>query len=497
LSFTYNIPFFSLFAVLLSAIIVPLIRSKKWALRFVQGVQLLVAGMSAVLLAYLWKTGDSFTYMMGHFPAPWGNELKAGPLEALLALGFSLVMVLSLTGGAVDIRRDIKPERQGQYCLLMQLLYAALLAMVYTNDLFTAYVFIEIAAITACVAVVAKESGCSVVAAIRYLIFSGLGSGMVLMGISILYCITGHLLMEDLAAAVADMVSTGGYLLPLTVSALLMTLGLSIKSAQFPFHAWLPDAHASATTSASAILSGLVLKGYIVLLVKLIIRVFGSGLIIRMYLHDLLFLLGLAGMLYTSVAALRQEDVKRMVAYSSSAQISYIFMALGLGNKIGVAAACFQILAHAFTKPMIFVSAGAMIRVSGGGHYWSDLRGAGKRDPVAGVGFTVGGLSLCGIPLLAGFAAKYCLAVSALEAQWQMLPALFGLAASSVLNAMYYIPAIIAIWVRSDIDYADEASRTDRREHSISILCFLVLNVVLGVFFGPIMELIEQGLRLL
>ncbi|MEA4932634.1 MAG: proton-conducting transporter membrane subunit, partial [Lawsonibacter sp.] len=442
-------------------------------------------------------TGQSFTYMMGHFPAPWGNELRAGPLEALFALTFSLVTFLSMTGGAVDVRRDIQRHRQVWYCLLMQLLYASLLAMVYTNDLFTAYVFIEIAAITACIAVVAKESGRSVVAAIRYLVFSCLGSGLILLGISILYCITGHLLMENLGQAVAQLADARQYMGPLTASALLLTLGLSIKSAQFPFHAWLPDAHASATTSASAILSGLVLKGYLVLLVKLIIRVFGGSLLIRIYMYDLLFFLGLAGMLFASIAALRQEEVKRMVAYSSSAQISYIFLALGLGSRAGVAAACFQILSHAFTKPMIFVGVGGMIRAANGGHYWSDLRGCAWKDPVAGIGFTVGGLSLCGLPLLAGFSAKYSLAVAALSAQWQIMPALFGLAISSVLNAMYYIPAMLAIWGKPDERGAAVRAYMDVREHQLSIGCFLVFNVVLGVAVGPILNLIYQGLELL
>lgn len=493
--FTFNIPFFSLFLVLLSAIALPLVRRNGWALNLVRGVQLLVAVLSAVLMAQLWRAGESFTYMMGHFPAPWGNELKAGPLEALMALAFSLVMFLSLTGGAADLRRDIRPERQGSYCLLMQLLYGALLAMVYTNDLFTAYVFIEIATITACIAVVAKESGRSVVAAIRYLVFSCLGSGMLLLGIAILYAITGHLLMEPLAQAVELLEATGQHSLALTASALLMTLGLAVKSAQFPFHAWLPDAHASATTASSAVLSGLVLKGYIVLMIKLIVRVFGSDLINGSYLRNLLFLLGLAGMILASVAALRQEEVKRMVAYSSVAQISYIFLAFGLGTAAGVAAACFQILAHAFSKSMLFIGAGAMIRVSGSGHYWRDLRGAGRRAPVAGIAFTVGGLSLCGLPLLAGFSAKYMLAVAALESGWRAMPALLALAASSVLNAMYYIPAILAIWRRGDSGMP--APQEDHREPVFALVCLMVFNVVLGVLVGPIANLIYLGISLL
>lgn len=156
LPFTYNVPFFSIFLALLSAVSVPFLKNGEQALRMIRVVQAVVAALSAALLAHLWS-GDSFTFMMGHFPAPWGNELRAGPLGGIAGpLAFSLVMFLSLTGGAEDIRRDIREERQGQYCLLMQLLYAALLAMVYTNDLFTAYVFVEIAAVTACIAVVAK-----------------------------------------------------------------------------------------------------------------------------------------------------------------------------------------------------------------------------------------------------------------------------------------------------------------------------------------------------
>ena len=496
--FTHNIPFFTIMLVLVSAMVIPFFSSGRLALRLVQGVELVVAVASLVLLREVSAAGESFSYQMGHFPGPWGNMLRCGPLEALLALTFSVVMLLSLAGGAKDLQRDIRADRQGSYCLLLQLLFGALLAMIYTDDLFTAYVFVEIAAVTACIAVVAKESGRSVVSAIRYLIFSCLGSGLVLLGIAILYCITGQLLFSGLEQAVAQLVATGAYSLPLVVSALLMTLGLSIKSAQFPFHAWLPDAHASATTASSAILSGLVLKGYLIILLKLILRVFGPSLLVSTYMDDLLFLLGLTGMLFASVAALRQEEVKRMIAFSSSAQISYIFLGLGLGSADGLTAACYQILAHAMTKSMIFVGAGAMIRASGGGHYWGELRGAARRAPLGGLAFTIGGLSLCGLPLLAGFSAKYCLASAALDADWQTAPALFGLAASSVLNAMYYIPAILAIWGRrrGEKESAALGRLFQDREGESAMVCFLLSNVLLGTAFGPIRELISQGLML-
>ncbi len=487
----------SIFLSLLSAVICPLFQKKNQAFNLVRVVEGIVLVMSAYLTVQLMTLRESFTYMMGHFPAPWGNELRAGPLEALLATSFSLVMLLSMTGGAEDIRRDIMPHRQARYCLLMQLLYTAVLAMVYTNDLFTGYVFIEIAAITACIAVVAKESGHSTVAAMRYFIFSSLGSGLVLMGISILYCITGHLLMEPLQEAVLQVYRAGRYQLPLTASAVLMILGLSIKSAQFPFHAWLPDAYSSGTTATSAISSGLVLKGYMVLLLKLILRVYGVGLIAHLGLHNLMFLMGLMGMLVTSVSAIRQENVNRMVAYSSAAQVSYIFLAFGMGNLAGLAAGVFQILAHSFTKPMIFVGTGALIRAGQGRSFWSDIRGAGRRVPLAGLAFTVGGLSLCGLPLLAGFAAKYQLGAAAISCGWQTYPALFGLAVSSVLNAVYFIPGILVIWNRPPEGVELPPMKPEStRQHNIAILFFLIANVLLGSFVGPVMMVINRGLML-
>ena len=493
---TFNIPMISIFLSLLSAVVCPLLTKKDQALNLVRIVEIIVGSLSAILLFRLASIRESFTYMMGHFPAPWGNELRAGPLEALLALAFSIVMVLSMTGGAEDMHRDIMPHRQGRYCLLMQLLYTSVIAMVYTNDLFTGYVFIEIAAITACIAVVAKESGHSTVAAMRYFIFSSLGSGLVLMGISILYCITGHLLMEPLQTAVMILDQTGTYSLPLTASVVLMILGLCIKSAQFPFHAWLPDAYSSGTPATSAISSGLVLKGYMVLLLKLVLRVYGPQLISHTHMYNLMFILGLMGMLFTSVSAIRQENVNRMVAYSSAAQISYIFLAFGLGNLSGLAAGCIQILAHAFTKPMIFIGVGRLIHVGQGRSFWSDIRGAGRRAPLAGIAFTVGGLSLCGIPLLAGFAAKYEIGAASLNCGWQTFPALLGLAVSSVLNAVYFIPGILAIWNRPPEDVKYPEVEPESLGQKISLVCFIIMNVALGVLEGPLMLLIIRGLGL-
>ena len=225
-----------------------------------------------------------------------------------------------------------------------------------------------------------------------------LGSGLFLIGLTLLNSVTGYLLMEPLAKAVAILAELGQYQRPLVVSIGLMVVGLGIKGAMFPFHLWLPDAHGGATTSSSAILSGLVLKGYIVLLITLMTRVFGLQLMRKVGVSNILLTLGLLGMIFGSLAAMREYHVKRMLANSSVAQIGYIFMGLGLGTEAGVAAACFHILVHAACKPLLFICAGRLSTVSGHHRSLKNLRGSAYRDVAAGVGFTVGALSM----------AKYC-----------------------------------------------------------------------------------------
>lgn len=495
--FVNNVPFFSIFLAMLAGIVMPLIKNGRIALRVTEGATVVIGLLSAWLLQATLASGESFTFMMGHFPAPWGNELRAGVLEALMSLVFCIVMLLSLEGGKRDMFDDISPQKQSGYCLMLNLMLASLLALVYTNDLFTAYVFIEINAITACAIVMARRPGSSLVASIRYLVMSCVGSGLFLMGVTLLYGCTGHLLMPGLDTAIAALAASGEYWTPLLMSVTLIVVGIAIKSALFPFHGWLPNAYASATTSGSAVQSGLISKGYVLLLIKLICRVFTLETMRQLHILQVLFVLGLAGMLFCSVRALQEQSVKRMLGYSSAAQVAYIFMGIGLGSTVGLVAACYQILAHTFTKPMLFTSAGVLIRASGGQKNWAAQRGTARKNPLAGVAFTVGGLSLCGLPLLAGFSAKYYLGMAAMDSPGKLLAALLVLGGSSVLNALYYLPAIVAIWFKPAED-RPEPEKVERDWGFVwSTVVFLIFNVILGVAIGPTVQLLETGLGML
>ena len=200
----------------------------KQAKRMTLAVVTMVAMMSVLTLLYVMDAGGSFVYTMGRFPAPWGNEIRAGILETLLATIFSLVMLFSLLGGMDQVFRDIDETKVNLYFILVDLLLSSLLAIIYTNDLFTGYVFVEINTIAACGMIMIRRSGRSLIAATRYMVMSLIGSGLFLIGLAMLYDISGHLLMENVHEAVTHLVQTGEYGIPLLVIISFITVGLAI-----------------------------------------------------------------------------------------------------------------------------------------------------------------------------------------------------------------------------------------------------------------------------
>ena len=501
--FVENFPFFSIFLAILAGIVTATIRSGRAAYWVTIGVCAVGAALNACVLEYTYLGDLSFTYTMGRFLAPYGNAINCGPLQALLATAFSLVMAASLAGGRRDLFQDVLPEKQRLYFVMVDMLEASLLALTYTNDVFTGYVFIEISTIAACALVMAKDNGPNLIATIRYLFMSLVGSGLFLIGLTVLNSITGYLLMPSLAEAVAELRLSGSYPIPLTVAVGLIVAGLGVKSAMFPFHLWLPDAHGGATTTSSAILSGLVLKGYIVLFLVMILRVFSMELMVELGVADVVLAFGLLGMIFGSLAAMRENHIKRMLAYSSVGQVGYIFMGVGLGSMEGLIASCFHILVHACCKPLLFLCAGRLSAVSGHHKSLKNLRGSAFRDIGAGLGFSVGALSMIGIPLFGGFVSKLYFAKAAVPSGMTAMT-LLTIALSTVLNALYYVPALLAIWVKPPAE--DEAAiladvhpeeRAPDRSFTAAAIVLTLGIFVLGIFYHPITDLIEAGVRLI
>lgn len=496
MTFVQNFPCFSIVSCMFAGIISSVV-SGRTARKINTACLSLVLVMSLFVLNFCLRSGTSYIYVMGRFPAPWGNELRIGVLEAVMAVFFTIVMLLSLMGGREHLLVEVEEEKLNLYFIMTDLLMASLLALIYTNDLFTAYVFVEINTISACGLIMIRQNGHTLLAATKYMIMSLLGSGLILIGLCMLYDMTGHLLMQNICEQIQLLVSDGAYRIPLLVTIGFLCVGLAIKSALFPFHAWLPDAYGYSTVSSSAILSSLVSKGYIFLLIKIFYRVVGFNVIVNSHVIDILFLFGLAGMIFGSLSAIREKDIRRMIAFSSVAQIGYIYMGFGLGSTAGMAASVFHILSHAATKSLLFVSAAGLVDASDGETRLRSLTGAGYRAPLAGAAFAVGSLSMVGFPMLSGFISKLLFAQAAVlnAGNVRMLSAVVVLAVSTILNAIYFMKMVIRIYT-PERRRSYEVHAPFSGWYAAALLCMILLNFFLGLWAKPIEDWITMGLSM-
>ena len=492
-----NIPFFSIMLCLLSAPVC-MVLSSAAARRWLQGVlSVCFAGAAALLFLLRDSGGSSFTFMMGHFPAPWGNEIRCGLLEALLGCLFPLVMLCAVTAGGLSASGGF---RSSLFTALCALLMAALLSQVYSNDLFPCYVFLEMMTMAACGLIVFRNTGRSLAAAVRYMVLNLVGSGLFLLGLVMLYDLTGHLLMENLHQAVRALADSSAHSRSLTIALALMTVGLCVKSALFPFHAWVPDAYSSGIPASNAIVSSLVSKGYIVILLKLYARVFGWDLVLASRVDHLLLLFSLSGIVAGSVAAIRASGFTRMIAWSSVAQIGYIYLGIALGAGNGYQAACFHLMVHAVSKSLLFLSGGRLLTAAGGRDDFASLAGAARRDRAAGVCWTAAAFSMVGLPFTGGLVSKLLLGSAALEHSWPVAAAvLAALALSTLLHVLYFLRTVLLLWspAAPGSGSACPGSRSlpgGSRASACACAVLALCVVFFFVFASPLLRLISLGL---
>lgn len=494
MEFFINFPFFTIVLSLICAAVSSVLSHKAArVLCFFANIAVIV--MSACTLIYTLVTDSFYTYRMGHFDAPFGNMIRFGPLEAFLAVFLCSVLLLSLYGGMKHIYDDNDEHKLNYYFALINLLRAAILALLYTDDVFTAFVFIEICTLSSTGILIIRQVGRTTVAAVRYLIFNLLGSGLFLIGIIILYDITGHLLIPNIASSVASLAESGEYAVPLLMSAALITLGLAIKSGLFPFCYWMPDTYAYATTASSSIISGIVSKIYIFTSIKMLYRVFGSQYIKEIHIADILFVFGLIGIIMGSLHAIKEKNLNRMIAFSSAAQIGYIYVAIGLGSKAGIVAAVFHMLNHAISKPLLFTSADGLIDSVCNRKNFDALRGSAHNNKLAGIGFTVGSMSMVGIPAFAGFVSKLLISEAATEIPGKMLVTLIVLSVSTVLNAIYFLHTVVTIYTPSSGD-TDCIKMKATAKLAAVYAVFIAVNLFLGLHPQPVMNILNSGLAL-
>lgn len=490
-----NLPLVMIVLPLMCAVVSTVLKEK--AARVLMTVlSLLLLFMMGILLHYVSLEGASYIYVMGEIGAPFGNELRIGIVECLVGMLFSSVVFSAILGGWRKLTYDVSENRIHLYCTMVCLLMSAMSAISFTNDLFTAYVFIEITTIAACSLICASNKGRTLFGAMRYMIMNLLGSGLFLLGLSVLYCLTGHLLFPQIEQSVMMLLADGTYNIPLALCFVLMAMGIACKSALYPFHTWLPNAYASATPTSSTLLSSLISKMYIFLLIKITFRGGGSA-VFHVGVESILFLFSLVGIILGSVDAIREHHLSRMIAYSSVSQIGYIFLGISLGTEAGVAAAIFHILAHACAKSLLFISANKLREVSGGSDAFRDIRASGLRAPLAGIAFAIGACSLVGVPLLGGFTSKLYLCYAGIELSgWRMIVLQLTLAVSTVLNVAYLLRTTLTLYRPGENYPLTKSPLAKDKPFTVAVCGLIVLNILLGIGGGAVMRLVQTGLSL-
>ena len=271
------------------------------------------------------------------------------------------------------------------------------------------------------------------------------------------------------------------------IAMIFILVGFGVKAALFPLHVWLPDAHSNAPTPASAILSGLAVKGYIICFLKFMYSVFGQDLMIQFNMDKILVLAGMVAIIAGSLFALSQNELKRRLAYSTVAQVGYLFLGLGLMNEIGLTGMLFYLASHAVVKASLFLAAGSIIAATGKKNI-SDLAGVGRKMPITMGVFTIGSLSLIGIPLLSGFVGKWYLLLGSLESGNILATSVIIL--GSVLCAAYLLPIIRSAYFETS---TEKNIKDPGLAQKVSLIMLAVAVMVLGILPGPILELAKRA----
>jgi proton-translocating NADH-quinone oxidoreductase chain N len=371
----------------------------------------------------------------GFFP-PFCINLVAGPVgilfSVLIALAGVLVSIYSLD--------YIREGAQEKYHILFILLLTGATGVVLTGDIFNLFVFFEIICISSysLVAYLGNKSG--IEAAVKYLIQGAVGSSMLLIGIGLLYGLFGTLNMADIAGNITT-VSPISIFIPLV----LIIGGLGVEAAIFPLNAWLPDAHSSAPSSISAVLSGIAIEVGLYAALRVIFTIFGSSNITMFLLF-----LGVLTLLIGEMCAFSQKNIKRMLAYSSIGQIGLIVFAFAISTPDAAAGGLFQMISHTLGKMLLFLSAGYMINRTGSMDI-SAFEGMGRKMPYTSLAFTIGAFSIVGLPPFIGFFSKFLIIRSALAEEGILNIVLVGLVLmGTIIEGAYFFKVVQVIYFRGE-----------------------------------------------
>jgi multicomponent Na+:H+ antiporter subunit D len=439
-----------------------------WAL----GISIITFALALVLYGQVLEHG-SVMYVFGNWAPPVGITYNIDALNMLILLIVAGMGVLSLINGLPSVMQEIAPKDQAPFFAAFMLCLAGLMGVAITGDAFNVFVFLEISSISTyiLVAMGGSKDRRALTSSFNYLILGTIGATFFVIGLGLVYMATGTLNMADITVQLHE----NGDSRVVRAAFAFIVIGLGLKTAMFPLHTWLPGAYSYSPTMVGTFLASTATKVAFYAMVRFIFGVFSTGEPFDGALLELVLApMAVAAMIICSVQALYQMDLRKLLAYSSVAQLGYMLLGLSMGTAAGLSAGLLHLFNHALMKGALFMGVG-IFGLCYGVRRVPDLAGLGKTMPVTAAAFTISGLSLIGMPLTAGFVSKYYLIMAALERGWWW--AVIAILASSVL-AIFYVWKMVEMMYLRD---APKAKSRTKKVHAKAPLLALIPLLILAV----------------
>lgn len=418
--------------------------------------------------------GSFISYHLGGWAPPYGIEYRVDAANAFILLLISSVGMVVMPYARASIAAELPAANHTLFYACFLLCMTGLMGVVITGDAFNIFVFLEISSLATYVLVSqgAYRDRRALTAAYDYLLMGTVGATFFVIGIGFLYMTTGTLNLADMA----DRLAGQGGNRTVQAAFAFIVVGMGLKVAIYPLHLWLPPAYNYAPSAVTVFLAATSTKAAVYVLMRFMFSVFQPEFVFQTHLLALIIIpFALLAMFAASLIAVFQTNFKRMLAYSSIAQIGYMLLGLGLFNTSGVTATMVHLFNHGITKAALFMGVGALV-LRAGSTFYDNIRGMGRVMPLTSAAIVVAGLSLIGVPGTAGFISKWVLVQAAFENGWWWMALL--IVASSLL-------AVIYVWrVLETLYLGEPPADADRREAPLAMLVPTWIAAGACIWFG-------------
>jgi multicomponent Na+:H+ antiporter subunit D len=456
---------------LLSAPVVALLPRGRWPWL----VSCLITAVCLFLAAWqLWQVlhHGVISYEIGGWAPPWGIEYRIDPLNAFVALIVAGIAAVTLPYALPSVEKEIPERLLPYFYAAFMLSITGLLGIVQTGDIFNLFVFLEISSLSSYALISMGPRRQALTASYQYLIMGTIGATFFLIGVGLIYAETGTLNMVDLSARLPSVFDHR----TVHTAFAFIVVGIALKLALFPLHLWLPNAYTYAPSAITVFLASTATKVAVYVMLRVVYTVFSIGFAKQTPLDQVFLALGVAGVLVASVYAIYQREAKRLLAYSSVAQIGYMVLGIGFSSALGLTGTVVHLFNHALMKGALFMAVGAMAYRIGSSRL-DDLNGLGRRMPWTFGALVLAGLSLIGMPGTAGFISKWYLVLAAIEQQAWLF---------AVVILVGSLLAVIYMWKLVEVLFFRPAqeSHAGVKEAPLLLLVPTWLLVLANLYFG-------------